>query len=257
LANPKIEDGFTKVPNSLLDKLCEHKIAGRQVKILMVVIRKTLGWHNDWARISQNEFARMTRIPRRNCFDLLKELIDKKIIKKGIPKNGDTKAVNYCVNLNYSEWKVSLKKRISSKKGTEVSLKKGIEVSPKTGTHKRKIKERKEIYICQKDEILKRWNEFADKHRLSLITGIKSGSQREKHLFCRLDESMDFKLLLQKVERQPYLLGEGKDEWGVSFDWILKPSNYQKVMEEQYKKRTSSIESWAEARKKKKEETPF
>ncbi|MDH5466516.1 MAG: hypothetical protein OEY25_03770 [Candidatus Aminicenantes bacterium] len=127
------------------------------------------------------------------------------------------------------------------------------ETTDETMTNKEiiKNKESKNIYV-------EKWNNFAEENNLSKVQEIKSGSSREKHLKARIKDGMDFDDLLRKVERQPFLLGENKDNWSVTFDWIILPSNYQKIMEEQYKKREpKEVSSWAESRKKMEMEDPF
>jgi len=80
-----------------------------------------------------------------------------------------------------------------------------------------------------------RWNEFANKYNLPAITGVKLGSIRERHLKVRLaEEEFNFDLLLDMVENSPFLLGKTKHTFFVFFDWIIKPSNYQKIMEGNY-----------------------
>lgn len=93
----------------------------------------------------------------------------------------------------------------------------------------------KEIYISL-------WNAFAIKHGLSQIEQIETGSIRESHLKVRIKKMGDqpekfFSEFLSKIEEQPFLLGDNKDGWLVTFDWIINSSNYQKIIEEQYKKR--------------------
>lgn len=110
----------------------------------------------------------------------------------------------------------------------------------------KKKKEKKEEYAS----IIVKWNIFADKHDLPNIQTIAPRSTRERHLKARGREGLDFDVLLAKIEEQPFLTGDNKEGWTITFDWILKPSNYVKIMEEQYKKkRLSSMDrarKWAE-----------
>lgn len=99
------------------------------------------------------------------------------------------------------------------------------------------------------DYIITRWNEFATQFNLTTIKSIKNGSKREKSLFARIkEEGFDFEDLLIKISQQGYLLGDSKDGWTATFDWIFLPNNYQKVVEGNYLKRKGKfdgIESWA------------
>lgn len=83
-------------------------------------------------------------------------------------------------------------------------------------------------------EILNLWNEFAAKVGLPQVRDITPGSTRERHLRARLNEKgFDFRKILEKVSQSEFLLGL-KSDWKVSFDWLIKPSNYVKVLEGNY-----------------------
>ncbi|MAH50262.1 hypothetical protein CMI37_30860, partial [Candidatus Pacearchaeota archaeon] len=91
------------------------------------------------------------------------------------------------------------------------------------------------ILIVSKDDIFNKWNEFAKRKSLAEIKSIKKGSTRERHLLTRIgDDDFDFDTLLLAIEKQPFLLGQNKNGWKITFDWILLPSNYPKVMEGNY-----------------------
>ena len=86
-----------------------------------------------------------------------------------------------------------------------------------------------------KNNIVLKWNELAQKHNLAAIKEIKSGSLREKNLRARsAEKEFDFILLIDMVENSPFLLGKSKNPFFVFFDWIIKPTNYQKIMEGNY-----------------------
>lgn len=84
-------------------------------------------------------------------------------------------------------------------------------------------------------EYLSRWNEFAKVHHLAEIQGIDRGSKRAKTLHARLkDKSFDFDKLLSAISESPFLLGLKKD-FKATFDWVIAPSNYTKIMEGNYR----------------------
>lgn len=96
-------------------------------------------------------------------------------------------------------------------------------------------KKKKEDYTEKLEYIKMRWNEFARKWKIPEIKEIKKGSTREKHVIARLKEGLDIDELLKKVEEQRFLLGENKAGWIATFDWLMYPSNYIKVLEGSYK----------------------
>src|SRR5271166_2654824 len=81
------------------------------------------------------------------------------------------------------------------------------------------------------------WNELACAFRLPTIDEIKSGSTRERQALARLREDPECpQKLIARVRGSPYLRGE-VNGFHCGFDWIIKPSNFQKIMEGNYEDR--------------------
>ena len=114
--------------------------------------------------------------------------------------------------------------------------------SPSSASSKNK-KDTKVSFMSStfKNNIILKWNELAQKYNLPAITEIKSGSLREKNLRARsADKKFNFTLLVDMIDNSPFLLGKtGKNPFFVFFDWIIKPTNYQKIMEGNYLDRQS------------------
>lgn len=86
-----------------------------------------------------------------------------------------------------------------------------------------------------KNEIIFKWNKLAQKYGLTAIKEIKAKSLRERNLRARrAEKDFDFDLLIDMIENSPFLLGKTKHTFFVFFDWIIKPTNYQKIMEGNY-----------------------
>lgn len=97
------------------------------------------------------------------------------------------------------------------------------------------------------------WNKFAKKHDLAEIQEIKKKTARRKHLIVRLREGLKIEEILEIIEKSPFLLGKTKAGFRVFFDWIILPTNYQKIVEGNYLDRKfSSYRTWL--LKKRKEE---
>ncbi len=84
------------------------------------------------------------------------------------------------------------------------------------------------------DDIIEKWNRFADGHELPRINGVAKGSARERALLARIREGMDFEKVLRAVHEQPFLCGDNDRGWMVNFEWILKPANMVKILEGAY-----------------------
>ena len=57
MANPQIEDGYTKIANELLEAFSKHNFSAYETRVLMAIIRKTYGWNkkSDFISVSQNQ----------------------------------------------------------------------------------------------------------------------------------------------------------------------------------------------------------
>jgi uncharacterized protein YdaU (DUF1376 family) len=82
------------------------------------------------------------------------------------------------------------------------------------------------------------WNALAAAFKLPSIDEIKTGSTRERHALARLREMGPdgVQALMTRIRGSPYLRGE-VNGFRVTFDWIVNPSNYQKIMEGNYENR--------------------
>ena len=85
------------------------------------------------------------------------------------------------------------------------------------------------------------WNQTGPVLGLPAIDAIKAGSTRERHAWARAREMRaDYgsvcnalSVLDAKIRGSPFL--QGKRKWkGVTFDWLMEASNYQKVIEGNY-----------------------
>lgn len=80
MANPQVENGYTKIANELLDALARIKLCAYESKVLWFIIRKTYGWKkkDDWIALSQ--FTEATNILKPNVSRTLSKLERRHII---------------------------------------------------------------------------------------------------------------------------------------------------------------------------------
>jgi hypothetical protein len=72
---------------------------------------------------------------------------------------------------------------------------------------------------------------------LAKVEFIKPGTTRYQKLKARLKEKhFDFDSILNEISNSTFLLG-GKPgvDWRVTFDWLICPSNYPKILEGNYR----------------------
>lgn len=113
MANPQLEDGFTKIADDILEALARIRIPGETMQVVLVVLRKTYGFgkKSDWISLSQ--FSNATSLSRPHvCRAIRRALAMNLIAKKG---NGDS--VTYSFNKDFDSWKPLPKKAHSAQNG--------------------------------------------------------------------------------------------------------------------------------------------
>lgn len=112
MANPQIENGYTKIANEILDALCGIRISGEARQCLDVIIRKTYGFNKKEDTIALSQFSLLTKMSKTSiCRALLKLAKMNLIIDKNVNENGKT----YLFNKDFSTWKPLTKKSIVDK----------------------------------------------------------------------------------------------------------------------------------------------
>ncbi|WP_336975318.1 replication protein [Acinetobacter pittii] len=78
----KIEKGYTRLPNMLIDDLVMAQISDKAFKCLMLIIRQTVGFDRESNNISITQFQTSCGIKKRDTvISVIKELEDSKIIR--------------------------------------------------------------------------------------------------------------------------------------------------------------------------------
>ncbi len=99
----------------------------------------------------------------------------------------------------------------------------------------------KKNYVFQEETNL--WNELKTLG-ITPIRGISPDSERAKHLKARFNQygAESFKEIIEAIKQSDFLQGKhnGKRPWQVTFDWVILPSNYPKVLEGNYKNSNAS-----------------
>jgi len=72
---------YTQTPNDLFDHWIPH-LKESELKVLLVIIRKTFGWHKERDRISISQLERFTGLSEKSVLCAVKSLISKGVIKK-------------------------------------------------------------------------------------------------------------------------------------------------------------------------------
>lgn len=87
-------------------------------------------------------------------------------------------------------------------------------------------------------EAVKLWNGLG----LGQVTKLTAGSERYKLLGARLKQyGLDgWKKALDEIRQSAWLRGNGSKGWVITFDWLVKPNNFPKVHDGNYRDREAS-----------------
>lgn len=104
MASPQKENGHTPIANEILEHLVQGGLLGSELSLLLLVIRKTYGWHKKEDIISLTQFERGLKLSRHTVIKAIKNLVYRKMLVKGATL-GNTK-IPYKFNKNWEEWVV-------------------------------------------------------------------------------------------------------------------------------------------------------
>lgn len=95
-----IENGYTRIANDIMDALAFADVTLREMKIILVIIRRTYGFQkkSDW--IALDQFVEATGIAKENISRILSSLVSKKIIEK----EGHGYIKKIAINTQLSDW---------------------------------------------------------------------------------------------------------------------------------------------------------
>lgn len=147
MASPQLENGHTRIANELLEKLTLFPFPNKTttpLKLCLLVIRKTYGYHKKLDCISLKQFQRGTGSNRSNIVHWLKYLVSAGILVKSDTPNKN--GYFYGINKNWEEWKwlvpvlelVSVRHYPSISANTTPSTSADTRTSIPANTHKRK-----------------------------------------------------------------------------------------------------------------------
>ena len=96
--------GPLEIPVDVWDSLSGIRIPGEAMQVLMVIIRRTYGWHQRQTAIPNKEFARVTKIRKQNVVRAIKKLDQMGLI---VINMDDNISARYSLNTEMSQWKSS------------------------------------------------------------------------------------------------------------------------------------------------------
>ncbi len=74
------QTGYTKVPDLLIDKLMKN-LSEAELKILLTIIRQTIGWNKDKDQISHSQFKEKSGLSARSITAAIEALSNRNVIE--------------------------------------------------------------------------------------------------------------------------------------------------------------------------------
>jgi len=122
MTDSKLENGYTGIPNMLLEALMQTKVPGREFRLLLGIFRKTFGWNKDDDWISISQLSQMTGIGKTHINEVMNKLVNKNIVSK---RKSGYKAI-YSIQTDISKWVLPKQIKIITENGNKLPPKKVI-----------------------------------------------------------------------------------------------------------------------------------
>ncbi|AQX52860.1 replication protein [Bacillus altitudinis] len=101
MANVQLENGYTKIANTIFEEIAKIKLSPTQYRLLFVIWRFTYGFNRKEHNLSLNFLSQATGCDSRQIQRELKRLEERRIIFQKI-KAGSYRKISF--NKNYDEW---------------------------------------------------------------------------------------------------------------------------------------------------------
>ena len=65
MANPQLENGYTRIANEILEELAKFPFNGSQLRMILFLLRKTYGYRKKTDKISLSQWEKGTGLNKR------------------------------------------------------------------------------------------------------------------------------------------------------------------------------------------------
>ena len=93
---PEDKENFTKLDNVLLELMAHGYFTLNEIRVLLVILRHTSGWHRESVQMSTSDLSKMTGIQSRHVNTAVNGLKEKSVIS--IMQNGKTDVKVFYIN---------------------------------------------------------------------------------------------------------------------------------------------------------------
>lgn len=127
--SPQKENGYTSIAHEIIEAICRFDgMSAQELRLVLLLIRKTYGFHKKETTLTLNEMACYLNIQRTRCSTLINDLELMKIVT--VTENVNGRPKKYKFNKHYNEWSGVTKKYKSKKNVTVIeNNEKGLQKS--------------------------------------------------------------------------------------------------------------------------------
>ena len=104
MANPQLNNGYTKIANELLEAICRLNVSGNEMRILLYIIRRTYGFNRTYAEIPLSEISEAVGVRTVHISRALKRLAALNLIELHSSKGVKPQTIS--IVKNYEKWSV-------------------------------------------------------------------------------------------------------------------------------------------------------
>lgn len=102
MSTPQLENGYTSIANELIEVFIRSNLSSQELRLILLVIRKTYGFHKKEDYISLSQMANTLNTSIVRCSQVINSLQQKNIIT--LKENIKGKTKKYKFNKDYSKW---------------------------------------------------------------------------------------------------------------------------------------------------------
>ena len=251
--------GFTRMDNDLYEALIGADLSGRELRVALAIHRFTAGYNCDVARIPAATIAGISGIARENVSRIISELIRQGVVRRA----GGSKAPIGIAPA--AEWKIDSKNQCKTEASKTTQSVKSDTSLVSFSTH---IKDRKDITAPSELVDAKRQPEQIEQKPVRKTPKVEAcpyqaivdlfhevlpelpgvaliNKARQQHMQSRWREHVAHRDLtfwrdyFESVKSSSFLMGKvpgrnGAKPFRATFDWLIAPSNFVKVVEGNY-----------------------
>lgn len=228
------DDGFVGGPKSVMRQ------CGASQDDLLILLQKrfVLAFESGVIVIKHWRMNNYLQNDRKKDTSYLKELAELTIDDKGAytEKDKDDQMYTKCIHSVYTGKDSIDKDSIDKDNNIFISPTKVVDINNTPSCQS------EERYQSSFQNVISAWNSLSELG-IKPIRGIKEGSKRINFLRARIKQYGEDDVLtaISNIRESPFLQGNNKRGWTITFDWFLLPNNFPKVLEGNYTRKSANV----------------